>query len=32
MIGQAKMAGMADWVVWRINHQWYELTPNAIKK
>lgn len=32
MIGQAKMAGMADWVIWRINHQWYELTPNAIKK
>lgn len=26
------MAGMADWVLWRIDHQWYELTPNAIKK
>lgn len=32
MIGQAKMAGMADWVQWRIKEEWHEITANAIKK
>lgn len=31
MIGQAKMAGMADWMLWRIKQQWEELAPNAVK-
>lgn len=33
MIGQAKMAGIADWLIWRQNKkQWDELAPNAIKR
>ena len=33
MIGQAKMAGMADWLVWHQNQkQWDEIAPNAVKR
>lgn len=32
MIGQAKMAGMADWFLWRVREEWHEITANAIKK
>lgn len=32
MIGQAKMRGMMDWVIWRLGHTWYEVAPNAVKK
>ena len=33
MIGQAKMAGMADWLIWHIHHhEWREIAPNAIKR
>ena len=32
MIGQAKMAGMADWLQWHIKEEWHEITANAIKK
>lgn len=33
MIGQAKMAGMADWLVWHTSQkQWDEIAPNAVKR
>lgn len=33
MIGQAKMAGMSDWIIWRGGKkEWDEITPNAIKR
>ena len=33
MIGQAKMAGMADWLIWHSSQkQWHEITPNAVKR
>lgn len=31
IIGQAKMKGMTEWLLWRLGFSWHEITPNAIK-